>query len=94
MFKIREDRSPQGRKKLVAERHAYLDLVARGVGTNEACRVVGVSRATGYRWRHGRASAARAGREADRRPPARPEPCTGRFLSVDERIVIADGLRA
>ncbi|MDT7789486.1 MAG: transposase, family [Pseudonocardiales bacterium] len=92
MFEIRKDRSPQGRKKLVAERHAYLDLVAKGVGTNEACRVVGITRATGYRWRYGRAS--RAGQEADRRPPARPVPRAGRLLSVDERIVIADGLRA
>ena len=96
MFEIRKDRSPQGRKKLLAERQQYLDLMASGVGTFEACRVVGINVATGYRWRNGRASkaTAEAGRKVDRLPPARPEPCTGRFLSVDERIVIADGLRA
>ncbi|GLZ31598.1 IS30 family transposase [Lentzea sp. NBRC 105346] len=93
MFEIREDRSPQGRKKLVAERRQYLDLVAKGVGAAEACRVVGINRRTGYRWRYGRASKAKAGRKANL-PPARPEPSSGRFLTVDERIVIADGLRA
>ncbi|MGW3967690.1 IS30 family transposase [Amycolatopsis sp. NPDC005003] len=75
---------------MVAERRQYLDLVAKGVSTAEACRVVGINRRTGQRWRNGRASQAKAGREADRRPPARPEPSSGRFLSVDERIVIAD----
>jgi len=94
VFEIRKDRSPQGRKKLLAERQQYLDLMATGVGTFEACRVVGINRATGYRWRNGRASKATAGRTADRLPPARPVPSTGRFLSVDERIVIADLWRA
>ncbi|MGR6321154.1 IS30 family transposase [Micromonospora soli] len=48
--------------------------------------MVGVNRRTGHRWRYGRAS--RAGREAQ--PPARPGPSSGRFLSVDDRILIAD----
>lgn len=86
MFEIRKDRTPQGRKRLQAERQAYLDLVARGMGTAQACRIVGVNRRTGHRWRHGQAN--QAGREA--RPPARPEPSSGRFLSVDDRILIAD----
>ncbi|WP_372470692.1 helix-turn-helix domain-containing protein, partial [Saccharothrix luteola] len=64
MFGIRGDRSPQGRRKLDAERRAYLDLVASGVGTTEACRIVGVNRRTGHRWRHGRAD--RVVRAADR----------------------------
>ncbi|WP_376771379.1 IS30 family transposase [Micromonospora polyrhachis] len=86
MFEIRKDRAPQGRKKLHAERQAYLDLVAQGVGTAQACRIVGVNRRTGHRWRHGRKS--RAGQEAQ--PPARPGTSSGRFLSVDDRILIAD----
>ncbi|WP_443216913.1 IS30 family transposase [Saccharothrix sp. ALI-22-I] len=73
-----------------AERHAYLDLVARGVGTAEACRIVGINRRTGHRWRNGRVSQAKAGQEPDRRPPARPVPSSDRFLSVEERITIAD----
>jgi IS30 family transposase len=90
VFEIREDRSPQGPRKLGNERQAYLDLVAQGVGSAEACRIVGVNRRTGQRWRNGRASQAKAGLEADRRPPARPMSSTQRFLSVEERIVIAD----
>ncbi|HEX8868150.1 MAG TPA: IS30 family transposase [Lentzea sp.] len=35
-----------------------------------------------------------AGRKVNPQPPVRPEPCSDRYLSVDERIVIADGLRA
>ncbi len=85
MFEVRKDRLPQGRKKLHAERQAYLDLVAQGVGTAQACRVAGVNRRTGHRWRYGRVS--QAGREAQ--PPARPSP-SGRFLSVEDRILIAD----
>ncbi|TDD51584.1 IS30 family transposase [Nonomuraea terrae] len=91
MFEIRQDRSPQGRKKLHAERKAYLDLVAQGVGTAEACRIVGINPRTGHRWRHGRAS--QAGRKTERQPPARPTPSSGRFLTPDERITIADLLR-
>ncbi|GAA4611936.1 IS30 family transposase [Saccharopolyspora hordei] len=96
MFEIRQDRSPQGCKKLLAEREVYFDLVARGVGTVEACRIVGVSRTTGYRWRFGR----RAGRGttcscAPPSPPARARPeVSSRFLSQDERLVIADLRRA
>ncbi|WP_444543560.1 IS30 family transposase [Micromonospora okii] len=59
--------------------------MAQGVGTAQACRVVGVNRRTGHRWRYGRVS--QAGREAA--SPARPSP-SGRFLSVEDRILIAD----
>ena len=92
MFEIREDRSPQGPKKLVVERRQYLDLVAKGMGTAEACRVVGINRRTGHRWRYGQKS--QAGRKADQPPAVRPAPSTGRVLSLDERIVIADLMRA
>lgn len=98
MFEIRQDRSPQGRTKLYAERHAYLDLVAQGVGTGEACRIVGINRRTGHRWRHGQTRG--AGRTTSRSsappapaPPARPA-VSDRFLSIEERIVIADLHRA
>jgi IS30 family transposase len=91
VFEIRKDRSPQGRKKLHAERQAYLDLVAQGVGTGEACRIVGVNRKTGHRWRYGRASQAGDGR-AVRQQPARLGAVSARFLSGEERLVIADRL--
>jgi IS30 family transposase len=98
VFEIRKVRSPQGPRKLLAERRIYLDLVAQGVGLSEACRIVGINRKTGHRWRVGRAS--QAGRKTSRscvplsRPaPARPE-IMSRFLSQDERLVIADLHRA
>ncbi|WP_443643573.1 IS30 family transposase [Amycolatopsis iheyensis] len=64
--------------------------MAHGVGTAQACRIVGINRRTGHRWRTGRASQAKAGRETDQRPPARPEPSSDRFLLAEERVVIAD----
>jgi transposase len=93
VFKVREDRRPQGRKKLRAERQAYLDLVAQGVSTSEACRLVGVNRNTGHRWRYGTPELAKAGRQQARLAAARPSAVSGRFLSQDERVVIADRLR-
>ncbi|WP_442916534.1 IS30 family transposase [Lentzea sp. DG1S-22] len=66
--------------------------MAKGVGTAQACRIVGINRRTGHRWRYGRKS--QAGRKADQPPAVRPVPFSGRFLSLDERIVIADLLRA
>jgi IS30 family transposase len=98
VFEIRKVRSPQGRKKLFAERQAYLDLVAQGVGTAEACRIVGINRKTGHRWRFGRAS--QVGRKTSKSsaPPSRPAPvrpgASSRFLSQGERLVIADLHRA
>lgn len=92
MFEVRGDRRPQGAKKLRAERQAYLDLVARGVSTSEACRLVGINRRTGHRWRYGRMSQTKAG-QREVRSAARPLAVSDRFLSQDERIVIADRLR-
>ncbi|MYW89633.1 IS30 family transposase, partial [Amycolatopsis rubida] len=91
VFEVGRERASRGRVRLAAERRRYFDLVADGVGTVEACRRVGVDRRTGHYWRHGRPSRARAN-AAPRR--SRPEPGPGRFLTVDERIAIADGLAA
>ncbi|RKR90585.1 IS30 family transposase [Micromonospora pisi] len=93
MFESRSDRRSQGRKQLRAERQAYLDLVARGVGTSEACRLVGINRRTGHRWRYGRESQTKAGWQGDRGSAVRPSSGSARYLSQDERIVIADRLR-
>ncbi|SDU46652.1 Transposase and inactivated derivatives, IS30 family [Amycolatopsis keratiniphila] len=104
MFEIRKDRSPQGPRKLIAERRTYLDLVAQGMGSAEACRIVGINRRTGHRWRQGRASQAGRTTNQSSAPPARPPapepPSAGpsvpatRFLSQDERLLIADLTRA
>jgi len=36
------------------KREQYAALIARGVTNSEACRIVGINRRTGKRWRHGR----------------------------------------
>jgi IS30 family transposase len=76
---------------LLAERAAYLELVGQGVRTGVACELVGVQPWTGWRWR--REAAAAAAVQAAARA-ARPVVVSARFLSQDERIVIADRWRA
>jgi len=87
-FVVRSDRTGQGPVRLVAERRAFLAAVAGGVGTSEAARAVGVNPRTGRRWLHGDSQ-----KTGVAGLPARPEP-SARFLSADERVVIADGLQA
>ncbi|GAB2525203.1 IS30 family transposase [Nocardiopsis aegyptia] len=55
-FEIRKNRTPQGRKKLSAERVAYLQLMKQGYSNTEACRTVGVDPRTGRKWRNGRSA--------------------------------------
>src|SRR6516165_3718349 len=88
VFVIRDRSVPVGRRKLAAERAAFFALMAEGYGNSEACRIVGVNRATGHRWLYGR-------RDRPRRLPAPPPaPVSDRFLSAEDRIVIADLVRA
>ncbi|MGC4773136.1 IS30 family transposase [Micromonospora sp. DT44] len=63
------------------------------MSTSEACRLVGINRKTGHRWRYGRVSRPKAGQQGVVRPAARPSAVSDRYLSQDERIVIADRLR-
>jgi transposase, IS30 family len=91
MFEIRKDR--RGRTRLDRERAAYLDLVASGVSSREACRIVGVNYRTGKRWRNGR-KASKWGKAAPPITEVTPPPVRGRFLNENERIVIADLRRA
>ncbi|MGH3117336.1 MAG: hypothetical protein ACRDP3_08280 [Streptomyces sp.] len=53
-FEIREDRKPQGRRRLTRERAAYFQLMQQGYSSREACRVVGIDVRTGKKWRNGR----------------------------------------
>ncbi|MFI1068249.1 hypothetical protein ACH4TC_41085 [Streptomyces spororaveus] len=46
-FETREDRQPQGRKELTAERAAYFRLMQQGVSDTQACRIVGINRRNG-----------------------------------------------
>jgi len=68
-------------------------LIARGMSNSEACRVVGINRRTGTRWRYGRSVRNTAG-EGVQYPPvctASPvKPRHPRYLSLGERTTIAD----
>jgi IS30 family transposase len=77
---------------LLAERAAYLELVGQGVRTGVACELVGVQPWTGWRWR--REAAAAAAVQAAARAARPVVAVSARFLSQDERIVIADRWRA
>lgn len=64
-FEIRKDRKPQGRRILVREREEYFRLMDQGVSSAEACRIVGIGKRTGMRWRNGwRPSGLRQGKPA------------------------------
>jgi IS30 family transposase len=79
-----------------AERTAFARLIAQGVTNSEACRRVGINRRTGTRWRYGRTITNSAGRALQY--PAvmstRRRVISPRFLSEEERVVIADRHRA
>jgi len=91
----RERRSP-GPAPQAEKRAAGAALIAQGVSNSEACRRVGVNRKTGCRWRHGRSTQDPVGR-ARHYPPVKiadQMPRSERYLSISERIQIADLLRA
>ena len=84
------------RDMLAARRRRYVELVLSGMNFTAAARAVGVSKRTGKVWRNGRTRA--TGRNeapcrewTEARMPD-PRPVDARYLSVDERIAIADGL--
>lgn len=74
----------------------FARLIAQGVSNAEACRLVGINRKTGTRWRYGRSVVNSAG-EILHYPPVKitaEKPRSDRYLSEQERIVIADLLAA
>jgi IS30 family transposase len=58
----------------------FWELVTAGSSSSQACEAVGVDRRQGYRWR----------RESGGRPPAAPRVVSARYLSLEERLQIAD----
>jgi IS30 family transposase len=74
----------------------FARLIARGVGSAEACRIVGVHPKTGKRWRLGRTITSCGGRRVHYPPVigARKAEISPRYLSEDERVRIADLRRA
>jgi IS30 family transposase len=75
-----------------AKREQFAQLIARGVPSAEACRIVGVNTRTGKRWRHGRTITSSRGRKLHY--PAvistRTREVSSRYVSEDERVRIAD----
>ena len=55
-------RGRRGPAPQTAKREQYAALIARGVNNSEACRIVGINRRTGKRWRHGRTITSSSGR--------------------------------
>lgn len=90
-FEIRKDRRQQGAQALVREREEYFRLMDQGVSSREACRIVGIDRRTGKRWRNGFT------RSDSRKwtPPVNLTSVPGplRHLREADRIHIADRLR-
>ncbi len=85
--------SGAGALPLTAQRERYLRLMSSGMSNAQACRAVGVHRRTGMRWRHGRTVNTRHG-PIHYAPISLPKKISARYLSEDERIMIADGVRA
>jgi IS30 family transposase len=74
-----------------AKREWFVRLIARGVSTAEACRIIGINPRTGKRWRHGRTITSSSGRRLHYPPViVRKAEISSRFLSEDERVTIAD----
>src|SRR5262245_58320663 len=75
-----------------AKRERFAELIARGVNNSEACRIVGVNRKTGKRWRHGRTITSSSGRRLHYPPVigAGKREISPRYLSEDERVLIGD----
>lgn len=92
MFQIRPDRKPQGRKKLTAERAAYFQFMSQGMSPNAAAAAVGVHPRTGERWRFGQRKRPKKAKLVVVEPQSiRLSSC--RYLSEDDRVLIADLLR-
>jgi transposase, IS30 family len=84
----------RGRRPLYAKRETFARLIAEGVPSARACRIVGVCRRTGTRWRNGRRLV--SGGRVLNLPPVitvthvHERRYSPRYLSEDERIRLAD----
>jgi len=77
----------------VEKREQYARLIAQGYNNSEACRIAGINRRTGKRWRHGRTITTRDGRKlhyAAVVAAAADREISDRYLSEQERVRIAD----
>ncbi len=88
-------RSPEGGVQ-AEKQQRYVQLIGQGITNSQACRIVGINRKTGNRWRHGRSVANAAGEVLHYAPVKIEErrPRSPRYLSEEERVMIADLLGA
>jgi IS30 family transposase len=88
-------RTPKGGVQ-AEKQQQYVRLIAQGVNNSEACRIVGINRKTGNRWRYGRSVRNSAGARVHYAPVKITEakPRSPRYLSEQERVLIADLLAA
>lgn len=85
-----------GRQPMTAKRELYVRLIRQGVSNSAACRSLGIDRKTGHWWKNG-GVVVRNGVTRFVAPvvvAAAPKVESGRYLSEDERVAIADGVRA
>src|SRR5947209_8198431 len=90
------DRRRRGGGVQAEKQQRYVQLISQGVNNSEACRLVGIDRKTGHRWRYGRRVRNSAGALVIY-PPVKitaSRPRSPRYLSEQERIRIADLLAA
>lgn len=81
---------------MVDKQRQYVRLIRQGVSNSEACRRLEIDRKTGHWWKNGgvvtRNGVARVVEPILDRVAERP--ASPRYLGEDERVGIADGLRA
>jgi IS30 family transposase len=93
---LRWDGGGPGALPQAEKREQYARLIAQGCNNSEACRIVGINRRTGKRWRHGRTITTRDGRKLHYAPVVaagtgrRGREISDRYLSDQERVRIAD----
>ncbi|MCU1635535.1 MAG: hypothetical protein JWQ68_774, partial [Cryobacterium sp.] len=93
---MKRPRKSRGAPPKNAARAHYDQLMKQGMGNSQACRIVGISRSSGTRWRHGHEVVLKSG-DIKKYPPIshqRPAVISARFLSEPDRITIADLLHA
>lgn len=87
---------PSGRPPMTEKRERYARLLSQGLTSSAACRELGIDRKTAYFWTAGRV-VVRDGVTHVRKPVVTrrpPPPVSLRYLGEEERIRIADGVRA
>lgn len=94
MARMKRARRSRGAPPKNAARAHYDHLMKQGTGNSEACRIVGISRNPGTRWRHGHTVVTKTGTSSTLRSPDSGHLWSPRLLSKTERTTIADLLHA